>query len=198
MKIYQGSPYQDERFNAGPQQIPGRVYCAYYDLGGEGIAYHDTTFFNHGSGKLNPADGSYLNEFRMNENVDISYTKPAWDDTVLNKAVPELGMLYVGWTEPGEWLRYTLSVCETGWYRIHFFYSSAREQAAIYLRFDEKEPLIRNVEYTGHPHIWNYIPLLDVHLKKGTHLMTLGTAQMGLMNYGYLDFETLSQEEHTL
>ena len=26
----------------GPQQIPGRVECAYYDLGGEGVAYHDT------------------------------------------------------------------------------------------------------------------------------------------------------------
>lgn len=30
---------------------------------------------NKGSGTLNPADGSYLNEFRMHEGVDISYTK---------------------------------------------------------------------------------------------------------------------------
>jgi len=25
-----------------PQKIPGKLQCAYYDFGGEGIAYHDT------------------------------------------------------------------------------------------------------------------------------------------------------------
>jgi hypothetical protein len=29
------------------------VQCALYDLGGEGIAYHDTDALNNGSGKLN-------------------------------------------------------------------------------------------------------------------------------------------------
>jgi hypothetical protein len=48
---------------------------AYYDLGEEGIAYHDFDSKNNGSGTLNPADGSYQNEFRIQEGVDISYTK---------------------------------------------------------------------------------------------------------------------------
>lgn len=34
-------PYRDSRYLGGPQEIPGKVECAYYDLGGEGIAYHD-------------------------------------------------------------------------------------------------------------------------------------------------------------
>ena len=51
------------------------VYCAYYDLGGEGVAYHDNTATNQGSGALNPANGTYLNEFRMQEGVDVSYVK---------------------------------------------------------------------------------------------------------------------------
>src|SRR5258708_34011193 len=72
---YNGSPRQGSRYPSGAQAIPGRVQCGYYDLGGEGIAYHDTTPTNEGSGKLNPADGSYLNEFRMKEGVDTSYTK---------------------------------------------------------------------------------------------------------------------------
>src|SRR5271165_5616018 len=63
---YKGTPFHDSRHHGGAQVIPGRVQCAYYDLGGEGIAYHDTTPKNEGSGGLNPADGSYLNEFRMN------------------------------------------------------------------------------------------------------------------------------------
>jgi hypothetical protein len=50
---YQGKPFQDSVYTAGPQAIPGRLECAYYDLGGEGVAYHDTDPTNHGSGELN-------------------------------------------------------------------------------------------------------------------------------------------------
>src|SRR6202021_2113018 len=66
---YKGLPYRDGHHQDGPQKIPGRVFCAYYDLGGEGLAYHDTDPRNHGSGELNPADGTYLNEFRIHEGV---------------------------------------------------------------------------------------------------------------------------------
>src|SRR5580658_6306075 len=74
-KDYQGTSFQDSMYHGGPQKIPGRVQCAYYDLGGEGVAYHDTDAKNSGSGGLNPANGTYLNEFRMKEGVDTSYTK---------------------------------------------------------------------------------------------------------------------------
>src|SRR6266404_6411882 len=72
---YRGTPFQDTAYHGGPQKIPGRVQCAYYDLGGEGVAYHDSDATNSGSGALNKPDGTYLNEFRMKEGVDISYTK---------------------------------------------------------------------------------------------------------------------------
>jgi len=62
---YKGLPYHDSRYQAGPQKIPGQVLCAYYDLGGEGVAYHDSNPQNQGSRELNPADGTYLNEFRI-------------------------------------------------------------------------------------------------------------------------------------
>src|SRR6516165_2723771 len=75
LKVYQGKPYYDSVHHGGPQKIPGRVQCAYYDLGGEGVAYHVSTTTNQGSGKLNPANGTYLNEFRMHEGVGTSYTK---------------------------------------------------------------------------------------------------------------------------
>src|SRR5271165_4422289 len=89
---YKGTPFHDSRYTGGPQPIPGKVMCAYYDLGGEGVAYHDSDAENHGSGELNKADGSYLNEFRMHEGVDISYTKfgrtPPIDDNPFNKVAP--------------------------------------------------------------------------------------------------------------
>ena len=39
---YKGRPFEDHHYMGGPQVIPGRVQAAYFDLGGEGIAYHDT------------------------------------------------------------------------------------------------------------------------------------------------------------
>jgi len=39
-KHYRGKPFHDSVYHGGAQKIPGRVQCAYYDLGGEGVAYH--------------------------------------------------------------------------------------------------------------------------------------------------------------
>src|SRR4030081_3400765 len=67
LKSYKGTPYEDSRYQGGTQKIPGKVQCSYYDRGGEGVAYHDSDSKNSGSGDLNPADGTYLNQFRMEE-----------------------------------------------------------------------------------------------------------------------------------
>ena len=56
LRHYKGTPYHDSRYQGGAQAIPGKVLCAYYDLGGEGAAYHDSDYKNNGSGALNPAN----------------------------------------------------------------------------------------------------------------------------------------------
>jgi len=128
---YKGLPYHDSRYSGGPQKIPGRVVCAYYDLGGEGVAYHDTDPKNHGSGELNPSDGTYLNEFRIHEGVDTSYTKfnrkpDPIDDNPFDKIVPPADLVYVGWTEPGEWFNVSIDVAKSGTYAAHFLYTANR------------------------------------------------------------------------
>ncbi len=50
---YKGKPYADATHTSGAQVIPGRVEAALFDLGGEGVAYHDIDAINHGSGELN-------------------------------------------------------------------------------------------------------------------------------------------------
>jgi hypothetical protein len=50
---YKGKPFQDATHTGGAQAIPGRLEAALYDLGGEGVAYHDVDAINHGSGELN-------------------------------------------------------------------------------------------------------------------------------------------------
>src|SRR5690349_13491921 len=96
---YEGKPFSSAQ-NKAMQTIPGRLQFELYDAGGEGVAFHDNDSTNSGSGKLNPADGNYLNEFRLHESVDISYTKfrdPLIDNSPFNFVDPEPDQLYVGW-----------------------------------------------------------------------------------------------------
>ena len=40
---YEGKPFEDDRYKGGAQVVPGVVHCAYFDLGGEGVANHPNT-----------------------------------------------------------------------------------------------------------------------------------------------------------
>jgi hypothetical protein len=128
---YAGTPFGDSRHPKAPQKIPGRLECELYDVGGEGVAYHDSDAKNSGSGALNPLDGSYLNGFRADEAVDTSYTKdrgtPPPDFSEFNLVTPEHDSLYVGWTEAGEWLHYTVLVEKAGRYSVDVMYTSNGE-----------------------------------------------------------------------
>ena len=201
---YKGTPYGDSRYHDGPQKIPGRVFCAYYDFGGEGIAYHDIDAKNHGSGELNTADGTYLHEFRMNEGVDTSFVKfdrkpDPVDDNPYDKVIPPRDMLYVGWTEPGEWFNITVDVAKAGTYTADFLYTSNRG-ATISIDVNGKpatSPLgIPSTYDSADPvtwrqwHHWNLAPnLFKVHLDKGKNVLTVHILSNGQMNLGYFDFK---------
>ena len=196
---YRGQPYHDSVYRGGPQGIPGRVMCAYYDLGGEGVAYHDSDTTNKGSGTLNHRDGSYLNEFRMHEGVDTSYTK--YHDDIDNnpyEAVhPPKDLLYVGWTDPGEWFNITVNVKEAGLYSVGLLYTS-KNGGAISLDLDGKKlPGLVKIESTYNAldpvawrqwHHWNYAKdLARVTMPKGVHVLTVHIVLEGNMNLAYFD-----------
>jgi hypothetical protein len=133
------STYFSKPWKQKAQGIPGRIECELYDLGGEGDAYHDTDSINNGSGKLNPANGDFLNEFRMKEGVDISFTKARnIDNHPFNKVEPQLNQLYVGWTQPGEWINYTVDVKKSGTYQVSLMYT-ANGDGMIALDLDGKQ-----------------------------------------------------------
>jgi Carbohydrate binding module (family 6) len=179
--------------------------CAYYDLGGEGVVYHDSDTTNEGSGTLNPADGSYLNEFRMHEGVDTSYTKyhDNIDDNSYEVVHPPKDLLYVGWTDPGEWFNMTVNIKEAGIYSVALLYTS-KDGGAISLDLDAKNVggLIKiDSTYDARDpiswrqwHHWNYgKDLASLPLPKGTHVLTLHIVLEGNMNLAYLDFSRVNQ-----
>ena len=197
---YTGRPFADSRYHDGPQRIPGTVMCAYYDLGGEGLAYHYNRQKNPGSGGLNPLNGDYYNEFRHDEPVGISYTKYAnkADNSPYNKVTPPDKLFYVGWTEPGEWFNLTVDVAEAGTYKVDLLYTSNRGGL---ISFD------LNGQPTGKPiemqsthdaadpiawrqwHHWNVASdIAELWLPQGKSLLTVHVVEKGNMNLATLTF----------
>src|SRR5690606_4895947 len=76
-------------YSGTPAPLPGTIDAAHFDHGGEGQAYHDTTPGNEGGA------------FR-NTDVDLQQAS--------------VGGYNVGWTDAGEWLRYTVNVTAAGKY----------------------------------------------------------------------------------
>ena len=204
---YKGTPYHDSRYQGGAQAVPGKVICAYYDLGGEGVAYHDSDAKNNGSGALNPANGTYLNEFRMNEGVDTSYTKfgldPKIDDNPYDRVVPPADLLYVGWTVPGEWFNVTVQVAEAGDYSADLLYTSNRGGSisidvngepstgplTIVSTFDAAEPVAWRQW-----HHWNVAPAIaKLHRPAGEAVLTVHIVTEGQMNLAWFDLKKASK-----
>ena len=201
LKNYKGTPYQDTRYTDGPQKIPGRIECAYYDRGGEGVAYHDTDAKNNGSGGLNPADGTYLNEFRKDEGVDISYTKfhDEIDNSPYNTVQLAENQLYVGWTEPGEWFHITVETARAGTYKADLLYTSrsggtisldvngedATGELKVPSTFNDADPLAWRQW-----HHWNLAQnIAQIRLPAGKSVITVHIVSEGQMNLAYFEFK---------
>ncbi len=195
---YKGKPFQDSVYTAGPQQIPGRVECVYYDLGGEGVAYHDTDPTNHGSGELNlksehqrPHANPYVWGFRANEGVDISYTKDFADFNHANFVAPVTNQLNIGWTADGEWCNYTVKVKNAGTYKIVALYGNAANTITFSIngqRASEcKLPLA-----TGSMHIWNKAEIGAVTFAEaGLQVLTFHYNKGN--NFAYFEFQPVDK-----
>jgi hypothetical protein len=194
-----GRPWQNKM-----QQVPGKIEFEYYNVGGEGVSYHDSDSVNNGSGRLNPANGTYLNEFRMKEGVDISYTKSNnIDDNPYNKVPRDMNKFYVGWTVPGEWINYTINVNKQGSYPIQLLYT-ANGDGTISFDVDGKDatgPLKINSTHDFRDtiqwrqwHHWNKTDSIGtLTVKKGIHVLTLHIIANGNMNFDYMDLERVGQ-----
>lgn len=89
--------------------IPGVIQAVNYDLGGEGVAYHDMTPGN--SGGVFRSDG-----------VDIEASSA--------------GGYNIGWVAPGEWLNYTADVAAAGQYSISFAVASSGQGGTFHLEMN--------------------------------------------------------------
>jgi hypothetical protein len=211
---YTGQPFADAMHQTGPAAIPGLVSCALFDLGGEGVAFHDTTPENEGSGVLNRQTapynhqrahaGEYIWLFRADEAVDVSYVKD-WADLnhAKNTVVPPINQFYLGWTSDGEWVNYTVHVRQPGTYAVKCLYSSSAEhvtrdaagRAVAPLRFDLNGRPAAEVTLpreTAGWHAWDYGQIATITFPEaGPQLLTFHYRRGN--NWAFFIFEPLDQ-----
>ena len=200
---YKGKPFKDKYYRLGPQPIPGRVQLAYYDLGGEGVAYHDNTPENEGA-KLNhevhdygshkrPGISAYTAFFRENEGVDISYTKDWADFNHPNKVDPAVNQLYIGWESDGEWTNYTVDVKAPGKYKIITIYGNKDNRSSLWLN-DKEAAQLKLPEDTGNWHYWTQATVGEILFPTaGLNLLTL--KYNAGANLAFLDFVLIEEKK---
>jgi len=195
-KGYKGKPFKDKYYKLGAQPIPGRIQLAYYDLGGEGVAYQDSTPENEGA-KLNhevhdygshkrPGISAYTAFFRENEGVDISYTKDWADFNHPNKVDPPVNQLYIGWQRDSEWVNYTVDIKAPGRYKIITIYGNKDNHSSLWLNGKEAVKLVLP-EDTGNWHHWTQATVGEIVFPvAGLNLLTL--KYNAGSNLAFLDF----------
>lgn len=93
-------------YGGSPWTIPGEINLGLYDIGGEGVAYHDTTVQNRS-----------LSGFRNEESVDC-----------FNGGI--------GWTAQGEWTEYTIDVVKDGLFDIKTLVASSKPGKTLRIELD--------------------------------------------------------------
>lgn len=195
---YKGKPFQDEFHKTGAQVVPGRVQCALFDLGGEGIGYHDKDTINNGSGPYNHQPGhcepgaEYVAYFRINEGVDLSYTKEKLDFSHPNPFTPDHRQQFIGWTNDNESCNYTVNVKKTGTYQVGILYSNEPCKFKLLINNQPAGSYVGPLK-TASYHTWNRADNIGtiVFDKPGVNLLTL--VYSGGSNYAYLDFTFLKK-----
>src|SRR5438552_1143873 len=136
-------------FSGTPIAVPGTFEAENFDLGGEGVAYHDNVPGNAGG------------QYRLNEDVDIILSADALGgDYVVNNF------------ETGEWLAYTINVAATAQYDIELRASSRFSTSAFHIEVDGQNVTgTVTVPDTGKWRTFQWVGGKGVSLTAGQHVL---------------------------
>ncbi len=134
-----------------PIAVPGGFEAENFDLGGEGVAYHDNVAGNTGG------------QYRLNEDVDIILSADALG-----------GGYVVNNFETGEWLAYTVSVAASALYDIELRASSALSTSAFHIEVDGQNVTgTVNVPNSGDWNTFQWVGKKGVSLSAGQHVLKI-------------------------
>ncbi|WP_109830298.1 carbohydrate-binding protein [Reichenbachiella versicolor] len=140
--------------------IPGVIESENFDLGGEGVAYHDNGQTNQG--------GAY----RVSEGVDLEQRD---------------GGISVGWTQSGEWLEYTVDAT-AGIYDLKARVASQSAGNDIDILLDGNKIATVNVPNTGDWGNFQTVTIKGVTIPAGSHEIRLEFVT-GAVNLNWISFQ---------
>jgi hypothetical protein len=169
-----------------PLMIPGVIRAADYDISPNGA--NNITFSYRGDSKKT--------EFRPGE--DSIGLASFGKDHMSTTGVPEKpGQVYVGWTQPGEWLKYTVRVAETGTYVIGGKFAAGSKGATLTFTFTP-ELTTGEIEIPTTAgfrpgvevyHVWeNLDHLKEITLPAGIYVMTVKIGKVAGLNLQSFSF----------
>lgn len=129
------------------------ILAVEYDLGKSDHAYRDTVVANYRVSTGGPWVAWNEGRTFRNDGVDI-------------RTAPD-GSFYVGWTEPGEWLQYTLAVADAGSYTVGLVTSGAGTEPGVVSILVDDEPVATGLELPK-TEDRRTTRVSEVHLTQGT------------------------------
>lgn len=151
-------------FTGTPIAIPGMVETSDYDLGGEGLAYHDQDAANIPGG------------YRPAEGVDLEPNGS--------------GGFHIGYINPGEWVEYTVDVTEAGTYSVTGEIASEVSGGAFDVSFPDGATIaLGNIPATGGWTTHQEMALSgNIDLEAGTQIMRINFTGNQPFNLDFLTF----------
>jgi hypothetical protein len=146
-----------------PIPVPGTFEAENFDLGGEGVAYHDNVAGNAGG------------QYRTAEDVDIVASTDAIG-----------GGFVVNNFETGDWLLYTINVATSAQYDIEIRASSMFANSAFQVEIDGTDVTgTIVVPNTGNWNVFQWVGRKGVTLSAGSHLLKI------VSNQQYFDLNSI-------
>ena len=151
---YTGTPFHNEAL-----KIPGTIEAEDFDLGGEGVAYHDTSEI------IEPAEG------------DEPYREPT--AVKLDMFYEGSDVINVAGIQAGEWLRYTVDVEENDFYDIDVYVASPNASGKFHMGLVDESgnvtPITKSVVVpnTGGWSSWGKMTIENVSLEKGLQILQI-------------------------
>jgi beta-glucanase (GH16 family) len=175
-----GQGYSHSPYLGRPVMLPGVIEMENYDLGGEGIAYHDSDpFINQGN--------QYGNYYRMDEGVDLQPTTDAG------------GGHNLGWAANGEWVKYYIEVSQSGYYKLTSRVASPNSNGVFRIDVDgiDKTGNIA-VPLTGDWQNWTNVFNDNIYLEEGVHILTFHVINSGFnINKIIVSYSTTDIDDDT-
>jgi len=183
------APYTGKPYAGKMAEIPGHVQADYYDVAPgnvNGIAYHRNQ-------DARPGPERTTGDCIGLGTVGSDHVSTAGDKE-------KVGEIYVGWTDPGDWWKYTVQVKEAGTYYFGGKFAAGNKGATIEATFTPADKAGQEVA-TGpleipttagfQPavevyHVWETLDkMAEVKLLPGTYVMTIKLENKGGVNINY-------------